>query len=139
MLAQTAVMRLTRSLKSAVLLLCALIAASLATASVATATFRTPGKAAYCGVSEGEPPLSLICWRPGDGLTLSMTRAAFPRRRLSALNRGYHATEGQILLLGKVWRLSGYWKCVSRVTGLTCTNKTGHGWWLGRARGSRLF
>ena len=138
MLAQTAVMRSTRILKSAVLL-CALVATSLATASVGMATFRTPGKAAYCGVSEGEPPLNLICWRPGDGLTLSMTRAGLTRRRLSALNRGYHATEGQILLFGKVWQLPGYWKCVSRATGLTCTNTTGHGWWLGRMRGSRLF
>jgi hypothetical protein len=68
-----------------------------------------------------------------------MKRAGFPRRRLSALNRGYHATEGQILLLGKVWQLPGYLTCVSRATGLTCTNKTGHGWWLGRARGARLF
>ena len=125
-------------LKSAVLL-CALIVTSLATASVAMAAFRTPHKAAYCGVSEGEPPLSLICWRPSDGLTLSMTRAGFPRRRLAALNRGYHATDGQILLFGKVWQLPGYWKCVSRATGLTCTNTTGHGWWLGRMRGSRLF
>ena len=138
MLAQTAVMRSTRILKSAVLL-CALVATSLATASVGMVTFRTPGKAAYCGVSEGEPPLNLICWRPGDGLTLSMTRAGLTRRRLSALNRGYQATAGQILLFGKVWQLPGYWKCVSRATGLTCTNTTGHGWWLGRMRGSRLF
>ena len=138
MLAQTAVMRSTRILKSAVLL-CALVAISLATASVGMVTFRTPGKAAYCGVSEGEPPLKLICWRPGDGLTLSMTRAGLTRRRLSALNRGYHAAEGQILLFGKVWQLRGHWKCISRATGLTCTNKSGHGWWLGRMRGSRLF
>ena len=132
-------MRSTRILKSAVVLLCALVAASLATASVGMATFRTPGKAAYCGVSEGEPPLGLICWRRADGLTLSMTRAGLPRKRLSALNRGYHAAEGQILLFGKVWQLPGYWRCVSRATGLTCTNQSGHGWWLGRVRGSRLF
>jgi hypothetical protein len=139
MLAQTAVTGSTAILKRTVLVLGALVATSLATASVAEATFRTPGKAAYCGVSEGEPPLTLICWRPGDGLTLDMTRGNLPRRRLSTVNLGYHAIEGQILFFGKVWRFPRYWKCVSRATGVTCTNRAGHGWWLGRVRGSRLF
>jgi hypothetical protein len=74
----------------AALVLVLLAGASLATASVARAVagFTTPKKAAYCGFSEGEPPINLICWRPGDGLTLNMTRAGQPRRRVTALNRG---------------------------------------------------
>jgi hypothetical protein len=40
---------------------------------------------------------------------------------------------------GKVWQVPRYWKCVSRATGLTCPNRAGHGWWLGRLRGSRPF
>src|SRR6267143_954345 len=86
-----------------VLLLAALAAASLATASAARAVadFTTPRKAAYCGVSEGEPPLGLICWRPIDGLTLDMTRAGRPRRRLSMLNRGYNdPATGRVLTFG---------------------------------------
>lgn len=30
-------------------------------------------------------------------------------------------------------------RCVSRRTGLTCTNARGHGWWIGRYHGYRLF
>ena len=40
--------------------------------AAAVADFVTPRKAAYCGVSEGEPPLHLICWRPLDGRALTM-------------------------------------------------------------------
>jgi hypothetical protein len=31
-----------------------------------------------------------------------------------------------------------YW-CFNRTTGLTCTNRAGHGFWLGRQRGVWLF
>ncbi len=51
-----------------------LIALALPPAALAAASFRTPGGAVYCGESEGEPPLALICWRPADGLTAWMTR-----------------------------------------------------------------
>ena len=119
----------------------ALLAVSLATASAATAAadFVTPGKAAYCGVSEGEPPLTLICWRPRDGITLDMTRLGHAHRRLYRPNRGAYDVTGRILSFAKIWRFPDYWQCVSRATGLTCTNRAGHGWWLGRVRGSRVF
>jgi hypothetical protein len=119
-----------------------LLIVSLATASAATAVadFVTPGKAAYCGVSEGEPPLTLNCWRPRDGITLDMTRRGHPRWRVYSPNRGYYdPAPGRILSFGSRWRFPGYWTCVSRATGLTCTNRAGHGWWLGRVRGSRVF
>lgn len=125
-----------------VLLLIVVATASLVTASVAeaAAAFVTPRQAAGCGVSEGEPPLRLICWRRADGITLEMTRRGRPGRSVVKLNRGYYEpAPGRILSFGKVWQFPGYWKCVSRATGLTCTNRTGHGWWLGRVRGSRLF
>jgi hypothetical protein len=50
------------------------VALAAASAAAAAAAFVTPAKAAYCGVSEGEPPFQLICWRPRDGLTLSTGR-----------------------------------------------------------------
>jgi len=119
----------------------ALVLAGLATASAATAVadFVTPGKAAYCGASEGEAPLTLICWRPRDGITLDMTRRGRAHRTLYRPNRGAYDVAGRILSFGKIWRFPDYWKCVSRTTGLTCTNLSGHGWWLGRVRGSRVF
>jgi len=125
-----------------VLLFAAIATASLVRASVAgaAADFVTPRQAAGCGVSEGEPPFRLICWRRADGITLDMTRRGRPGRSVVELNRGsYDPAPGRILYFGKVWQFPGYWKCVSRATGLTCTNRAGHGWWLGRVRGSRLF
>src|SRR5437867_3476997 len=124
---------------------CAVIIIVLASLLVAAGTaaavadFVTPRKAAYCGVSEGEPPLHLICWQ-SDGLTLDMTRRGQSKRRLYAPNRGYHdPAPGRVLRIGQTWSFPAYWRCVSRSTGLTCTNRSGHGWWLGRLRGSRLF
>jgi hypothetical protein len=117
-------------------------AAFLASAgyAAAVADFVTPRKAAYCGVSEGEPPLRLICWRPSDGLTLDMTGRARVQRRLYAPNRGYYdPAPGRVLRFGQTWTPRASWRCVSRSTGLTCTNRSRHGWWLGRLRGSRVF
>jgi hypothetical protein len=125
--------------------LCVVIAiagASLAAASTAAAVsdFATSRGAAYCGASEGEPPLRLICWRPRDGLTLDMTRRGSVQIHLNKRNRGYHdLAPGRVLRDGQAWSRPGYWKCVSRPKGLTCTNRAGHGWWLGRIRGSRSF
>ena len=112
-----------------------------AASAVAVASFVTPRKAAYCGVSEGEVlPLRLICWRPLDGLTFDMTRRGRAQGRVHAPNRGYYEpAPGRILHYGLTWTHPGYWRCVSRSNGLTCTNRSGHGWWLGRMRGSRLF
>jgi hypothetical protein len=126
----------------AVVVIGALVFVSLATGSAATAgaAFATPGKAAFCGVAEGEPPLTLICWRPRDGITLDMTGRGRPHRSLYPPNMGADdAVPGRFLSFGKIWRFPDHWKCVSRATGLTCTNRTGHGWWLGRVRGSRVF
>jgi hypothetical protein len=125
----------------AVVVIGASLFVGLATASGATALadFVTPGKAAYCGVSEGEPPLTLICWRPRDGLTLDMTRRGRAHRSLYRPNRGAYDVAGRILSFGKIWRFPDYWKCFSRATGLTCTSRAGHGWWLGPVRGSKVF
>ena len=48
-----------------------------------------------------------------------------------------------LLSFGENWK---YWTpgfaqygCRSRKTGLTCGNHDGHGWWLGRYKGYRIF
>lgn len=43
----------------------------------------------------------------------------------------------RVLAYGTRWRHGGI-ACVSRASGLTCTNRSGHGWVLSRER-SRLF
>ena len=120
----------------------AVTAAALTAASsaAAVASFVTPDRAAYCGVSEGEPPLHLICWRPADGLTLDMTKRGQAQKRLYRSNRGYHdPATGRLLRFGQTWTLRNYWKCASGSSGLTCTNRSRHGWWVGRLRGYRML
>jgi len=120
----------------------ALVAAfALATPAVAAgvASFRTPGRAAYCGVSEGELPVALICWTPNDGFTTEM----YARGRVGAhgnyhFNFGYHQRV-RTLGFGHVWHFVQGFRCRSRRTGLTCINRDGHGWWLGRYKGYRIF
>jgi hypothetical protein len=43
------------------------------------------------------------------------------------------ATEVPVLRYGRTWRQNGF-TCVSRRTGLTCRNRSGHGFFLSRAR-----
>lgn len=108
--------------------------------AAAVADFVTPRKAAYCGVSEGEPPFHLICWRPRDGLTLTVRRLGRATKWIHQPNRGYYdPAPGRLLRFGQSWKVRGYWRCISRSTGLTCRNRAGHGSWIGLTRGSRLF
>jgi hypothetical protein len=126
--------------KSSTVVVAAVGFLSLVGTAAGVADFVTPRKAAYCGVSDGEPPFRLICWRPSDALTLDMTKRGRAHKRIYAPNRGYYdPAPARVLRFGRTWRLTGYWKCVSRSTGLTCTNRSGHGWWVGRVHGSRLF
>lgn len=119
---------------------CALIGLlTLASSAFGLASFQTPGGAAYCGWSEGEPPEALICWTPNDGYTIGMfdwgrpTRGTYERN-----NRGYEEPYAPMLRFGRTIRW-GVTRCASRSTGLTCTNGDGHGWWLGRYHGLKRF
>jgi hypothetical protein len=106
--------------------------------ATAVADFKTPRGAAYCGISHGEAPFHLICWTPNDGFTVYMGERGRARKMYHRPNRGLHDAVGRTLRFGQRWATVGFY-CVSRGTGLTCTNRVGHGWWLGRYRGYRLF
>ncbi len=117
-----------------------LIALALPPAALAAASFRTPGGAVYCGESEGEPPLTLICWRPADGLTAWMTRLGRSSFRIDRRNRNHRdAVDPPTLRYGRSWREAGFWRCTSWSRRLTCTNLAGHGWWIGPEHGARRF
>lgn len=58
-------------------------------------------------------------------------RKDFNMKSGGLLRFGYRWTEWQALKLD--------YTCLSQRTGLTCKNRTGHGWWLGRFRGYRIF
>ena len=112
-----------------------------ASSAFAISEFRTPKHAAYCGPTHGAAPPRMICWTPDDGFTVSMDKRGRARSRYVSDNRGFRdPITKRVLRFGKTWRNSvlGY-RCVSRRTGLTCRNRDGHGWWLGRFRGYRLF
>lgn len=114
-------------------------ALALAPAASGAAAFVTPGRAAYCGVTEGEAPFALICWTPNDGFSVGMGRRGRPTWDYNPLDRGNYEPASRRLGFGQRWAVRGYWNCSSRRTGLTCWNRGGHGWWLGRYHGYRIF
>jgi hypothetical protein len=131
--------------------------------------FAALGKAAYCYVDqagfENRRP-SLFCWRPRDGWGVEIASNA--RRAHAAFHnhpprtgedfgdlRGY-VPRARVLSFGRRWlylcanpavrttcHVGGRgviaFTCVSSPAGLTCTNAAGHGWWIGRSRGHRVF
>jgi hypothetical protein len=106
--------------------------------ALAVASFVTPGKAVYCGLSEGEGRLYVICWRPADGLTMEIHRFGRAEKWIDPQNRGFRQVAGRVLRYGETWSAARSFRCVSRATGLICVNRSRHGWWIGRHR-SRLF
>jgi len=126
-----------RSLGIAALAAVAAIVLAAPGSALGYAAFRTPGEAAYCGTDEylGN---HLICWTPNDGFTVSMGLRGKPSKQYVTGNRGLVQNRARVLRFGRVWR-AGSFVCRSRSSGLTCVNRRGHGWWLGRYVGYRLF
>ena len=117
----------------------ATFALALPATALGVAAFRTPKKAAYCGLTEGEGPSHLLCWTPNDGFTVDMGGRSQVRKRYISANRGYFdPAPARVLRFGQSWR-TGPFRCASARSGLTCTNDGRHGWWLGRFRGYRIF
>ena len=114
------------------------LALALPALASAAAAFRTPGRAAYCGLTEGEGPPHLICWTPNDGFSIGMGPRSRPTHSYNPRDRGNYEYTPRVLRFGQTWAVFAY-RCRSRATGLTCTNRAGHGWWLGRYRGYRVF
>ena len=113
---------------------------SFVSSASAIADLSTPDRALYCGISEGEPPIRLICWRAKDGYTVSMTRLSRPTGRLYQPNRGNHdRLVGRKLQFGQPWSIAKSWTCISYRGGMTCVNRAGHGWSLGTKAGAKLF
>lgn len=86
------------------------------------------------------------CWTPNDGFWVGMGQESRVRKGYSDEMRNYTPKRNSfgrswpVLRFGKRWsNEAGGWSCVSRSTGLTCKNRRGHGWWLGRFFGYRIF
>ena len=116
------------------------VAATVARASAFSA-FHTPAWSVQCYVVGQEAPPVLICSRPRDGFSVSMDEEGRVERGFNPKDVGYHDyfAARRLLGFGRYWKFGARFGCVSRSTGLTCWNRAGHGWWLGRPRGYRLF
>ena len=127
--------------------------------------FRTPGKAAYCYVAAGEvnytPNPALVCFTPNDGFTVTMRSGGRASKHYDRSNKWNYDYASLVLRYGRSWWVGDVpgdsqtfgtgtpdntsqtgrilYRCWSRSTGLTCKNRAGHGWWLGRLKGYRLF
>lgn len=127
----------------AALIVVALLAASVSAAVTAPSAhalidFVTPKRAAYCGTTHGPGFPYLMCWTPNDGFTVTMSARGRPSKSYG--KPGYHDPyPGFMLRFGETHTMVRTYTCTSRRTGVTCTNRAGHGWWLGRFRGYRLF
>jgi hypothetical protein len=127
-------------------------AAALALAAPAAADpitgFHTPQWAAQCRV-DAHPTdpgnTTLTCWTPNDGFYVRMTPQGHVAKGYARKFRGYRDTywADGLMSYGENWKhiSPGFFQygCRSRRTGLTCGNHEGHGWWLGRYRGYRVF
>jgi hypothetical protein len=97
-------------------------------------TGQDAGQATYAVACSIEST-ALWCWTPNDGFTVALPSSGRPARVRSAesANRGNQSAYGT-LGFGERWQ-AGPFSCVSRKSGLTCSNAEGHGWTLPRYRG----
>ena len=133
--------------------------AALVSASTAQGVpaFMTPEKTIYCGVVEAykSPPFfvpPLTCWRPRNGFTVFLRALHGTETEWNPRNKDANPYTIRMLGFGRWWwatrSYQGFgprprervaYRCLSRTTGLTCTNRVGHGFWLGSPSGVYLF
>jgi hypothetical protein len=115
--------------------LAALCVPALAAAST---VFRLPGRTLYCEIVQYKPT-SLDCWRSTDGRNIGILPTGRALVNPDTNNRGNHQDRAPVLQFGQTWHRGTTYRCTSRRLGVTCTNGSHHGFWLGRYHGYRLF
>jgi hypothetical protein len=139
-----------RAVRLALLAALLLTLAGTASAGNVFVQFRTPSGNIGCGYSSGPVRASLRCDivsglkpfppRPrGCELDWGYGYAMGPTGRSAVVCAGDTAVarRSRVLRYGRTWARSGF-RCVSRVAGLRCTNRSGHGFFLSRARSYRF-
>jgi hypothetical protein len=124
----------------------AVLAVGSASAGTATyVSFRTPSGNIYCAYSSGlgQPtflrcdirshlhpaPKPRKCVEGVYGESVGMSRTS--RAGVLCISDTVVSPSARVLAYGTTWSRNGF-RCVSRSTGLTCTNTRGHGWFLSR-------
>jgi hypothetical protein len=137
--------------------LVAIVGLALCAAASAVTDLRTTDKQIYCGVVEAfEVPASfqapLACWRRSNGFSVFLKASGIVRTEWNPRNKNGPDYAVRVLKIGQDWwSTKGYsglgrgpdrgvvYRCFSRVGGLTCVNRAGRGFWLGRERGFSLY
>jgi len=131
----------------------ALVLVPVTSASSTIGGFRSPTRAAYCELQRvNYTPPYLYCWTPNDGFTLFLGSDGRPMKSYDIDNKWNYSGHGGLLRFGQnYWANAAYkqgvgagrgvvlLRCASRTSGLTCRNRAGHGFWLGRFRGYQVF
>jgi hypothetical protein len=105
--------------------------------AAAATVFRLPGRTLYCEIVQYKPT-SLDCWRATDGRDIGILPTGRAVVNPDTNNRGNHQDSAPVLQFGQTSHRFAY-RCASRRLGVTCKNRSGHGFWLGRSKGYRLF
>ncbi len=111
----------------------------LPSGNIGCAYVKDPGRAASlrCDIATGlkpAPPIPASC-KYDFGSAVAM--GVFGRPRVICVSDTALNLAAPVLAYGETWQRGGF-RCVSRSTGLTCTNASRHGFFLSRQR-SRLF
>lgn len=121
------------------------IAAALAPGEAAAIAiyFGTPNNAVYCGMGPDSPHRYsqeyIHCYTPNDGFDVWVGRTGRVTASYVRAERGQYVHPYKRLAFGQSVSLLPGFHCTSRSSGLTCTSPAGHGWWLGRFKGYRIF
>jgi hypothetical protein len=107
--------------------------------------FRTPSKNIYCAyfgslrcdIKSGLKPMPA---RPAGcefdwGQTFKLSRIG--RTSIGCVSDSVYDPRSKLVPYGWGWRRGGI-TCVSKTTGLRCVNRSGHGFFMSRARSSRF-
>ena len=109
------------------------------TAASYVGAFHTPARQIYCEADRVSGTVLLSCAVAGHGGVRGIEEWYMRpqgRARVHQVQANI-ATDTHALPYGRMWRKAGF-ACLSRPTGLTCLNRSGHGWILSRQR-QRIF
>jgi hypothetical protein len=106
--------------------------------ALALGDFKQPGGGIYCGPNR-TIPVGLLCWRSSTGLTVKMNDTGKVVVDTIRKNRKLYEDAAPPLRVGQTWRFRDSFRCTMAKAGLTCHNRSKHGWFMGRTKGYRIF